>query len=113
MSAITETHNEVEDADELLQKEMDAIKTGCENAPENYSAAVRRIMELEMRLEDLCRSVEIAEITRQLELVEGFRRLGDEALATKMVFKREHTGDINLTVITGELDPAIVNNAKV
>lgn len=97
----------------LKEKEIAAIREGMENAPEDYPAAVRRIMELEMRLEDLSRACEIAEITRQLELVESFRRTADDTLATKMVFKRENTGDINLTVVTGQLDPAIVQNAKV
>lgn len=113
ITEIAEVLNDTDVEVGLKEKEIEAIKQGMENAPEDYPSAVRRIMELEMRLEDLSRACEIAEITRQLELVESFRRSADDTLSTKMVFKRENTGDINLTVITGQLDPAIVQNAKV
>ena len=112
MSAVEDT-TQTEVTAEQQEQMIAAIKEGIENAPEDYTAAVRRIMELEMRLEDLNRAAEIVEITRQFELFEGFRKAADDALVTKMVYKRENTGDLNLTVITGELDPAIVQNAKV
>jgi hypothetical protein len=89
------------------EQEMEHIKNGTNNAPKDYFAAVKRIMELEMRLEDLARASEIVEITRQFELFEGFRKAADESLTNKMTIKRENTGDMNLTVITGQLDPTL------
>lgn len=91
------------------EQEMAQIKEQCENAPQDYFNAVKRIMELEMRLEDLSRASEIVEITRQFELFEGFRKAADESLQSKMTIKREVTGDMNLTVVTGQLDPSLVN----
>ena len=89
------------------EQEMDHIKSNTENAPKDYFTAVKRIMELEMRLEDLSRSAEIAEITGQINMIEGFRKAADEALQNKMTIKREATGDMNLTVVTGQLDPTL------
>lgn len=101
-----------EGIEELRQKlegidlELSAIKETFHNAPTSMVDAVKRIMELEMRLEDLSRSVEIAEITGQLNMVEGFRRSADECLENKITYKREANGDIKLNVITGQLDPS-------
>lgn len=92
------------------EQEMEHIKEHCENAPKDYFTAVKRIMEIEMRLEDLSRAAEIAAITGQMELITGFREAADTSLATKMSIKREATGDMNLTVITGQLDPTIAGN---
>lgn len=88
------------------EEELAATKQAIENAPESYLDAVKRIMEVEMRLEDLSRAVEIAEITGQINLVEGFRKAADESLEKKITMKRENTGDLNITVVTGELDPS-------
>jgi hypothetical protein len=90
------------------EQEMEHIKENTNNAPKDYFAAVKRIMELEMRLEDLARASEIVEITRQFELFEGFRKAADESLIDKkMTIKRGPTGDMNLTVVTGQLDPTL------
>ena len=78
---------------------MANIKENLHNAPEDYASAVERIMELEMRLEDLARAAEIVEITRQFELFEGFRNEANTALTTKITYKREHNGDMNITVV--------------
>jgi hypothetical protein len=74
------------------------------NAPETLEAAIQRIMEAEMRLEDLARACEIASITRQLEIVEAFKTAADEYLQNKITINQPDTGDIKLNVITGELD---------
>lgn len=92
------------------EQEMEHIKGNTENAPKDYFTAVKRIMELEMRLEDLARASEIVEITRQFELFEGFRKAADESLQNKMTIKREATGDMNLTVVTGKLDPTLAGS---
>ena len=78
---------------------MANIKEALHNAPEDYASAVERIMELEMRLEDLARAAEIVEITRQFELFEGFRNEANSALTNKITHKREHNGDMNITVV--------------
>lgn len=92
------------------EQEMEHIKENTENAPKDYFTAVKRVMEIEMRLEDLSRAAEIAAITGQMELITGFREAADASLATKMSIKREATGDMNLTVITGQLDPTLAGN---
>jgi len=76
------------------------------NAPETVDTAIKRILELEMRLEDLSRAVEIAQITRQFEILEGFKSQADECLQNKITIEQPGSGqDMKLTVITGELDP--------
>jgi hypothetical protein len=79
------------------------------NAPETVEAAVERIMELEMRLEDLSRAVEIASITRQFEILDGFKQQADSCLEKKIVIEQPSSGeDMKLTVITGTLDPDLL-----
>ena len=75
------------------------------NAPENLEDAIKRILELEMRLEDLSRASEIASITRQFEILDSFKREADDCLEKKIVIEQPSTADMKLTVITGELDP--------
>ena len=76
------------------------------NAPETLEAAIERIMEVEMRLEDLSRASEIAGITRQFEILDSFKREADECLEKKIVIEQPSSGqDMKLTVITGQLDP--------
>lgn len=75
------------------------------NAPETLEAAIARIMEVEMRLEDLSRATEIASITRQFEILDSFKREADGCLEKKIVIEQPSSGeDMKLTVITGELD---------
>lgn len=109
MTAQTEVSNELLDEMRMTpEQEMEHIKENTENAPKDYFSAVKRIMEIEMRLEDLARAAEIAEVTGQLNLIEGFRKAAEETLADKkMSIKRGPTGDMNLTVVTGKLDPTL------
>lgn len=75
------------------------------NAPETLEDAIARIMEVEMRLEDLSRATEIASITRQFEILDSFKREADTCLEKKIVIEQPSSGeDMKLTVITGELD---------
>jgi hypothetical protein len=95
------------------EQEMEHIKEHIDNAPKDYFLAVKRIMELEMRLEDLSRAAEIAEITGQMNLISGFRAAADECLQDKkMVIKRGPTGDMQMTVITGQLDPTLAGQIQ-
>lgn len=83
------------------------------NAPETLEDAVARIMELEMKLEDLARASEIATITRQFEILESFKREADECLEKKIVIEQPSSGqDMKLTVITGQLDPNQLNKKE-
>ena len=105
---MSDVSNEVLDDMRMTpEQEMEHIKEHIDNAPKDYFAAVKRIMEVEMRLEDLARAAELAEITGQINMVESFRRQAEESLQNKMTIKREANGDMKLTVITGQLDPTL------
>lgn len=83
------------------------------NAPETLESAIERIMELEMKLEDLSRASEIATITRQFEILDSFKREADECLEKKIVIEQPSSGqDMKLTVITGQLDPNQLNKKE-
>lgn len=111
MTTQTSPSNELLDDMRMTpEQEMEHIKENTENAPKDYFTAVKRIMELEMRLEDLSRSAEIAEITGQINMIESFRKAADESLQNKMTIKRDVTGDMNLTVVTGKLDPTLAGS---
>ena len=92
----------------MTKEEQDKFLRGQENylnAPADMQDAIDRIMELEMRLEDLARAAEIVEITRQFELFEGFRKAADETLEKKITIDRPIPEEkMKLTVITGELE---------
>ena len=70
------------------------------NAPEDVPTAIERIMELEMRLEDLSRAVEIAQITRQFEILEGFKTQADECLERKIQIEQPDHGPMKITILT-------------
>lgn len=73
------------------------------NAPADLQDAIDRIIELELRLEDLARAVEIAEITGQLNLVEGFRRDAEATLEKKITIDRPiPTETMKITIVTNE-----------
>jgi len=69
------------------------------NAPEDLDSAVQRIMVLEVALEDLARAVEIATISRQFDLVEGFRSRADDLLANKIIIEQPTNSDFKLTIV--------------
>lgn len=76
------------------------------NAPETIGDAVKRILELEMRLEDLSRACEIAAITGQFNLLDGFRASADEALKSKIVIEQPDMGEFKVTIVTDEKEDA-------
>jgi hypothetical protein len=89
-------NDEVRDADpkkveDAMKGFFDLFKQKYTNTPESLDAAIERIRELELRLEDLARGVEIAVFTRQFDLVDGFVNAANEALKTKMVEDYENT----------------------
>jgi len=97
-----------------LDKKLDGIDLGdlmpkdnYLNAPADMDAAIQRIMELEMRLEDLARAAEIVEITRQFELFEGFRKAAEDALVNKITIDRPIPEEkMKITIITNEKEKA-------
>lgn len=73
-----------------------------ENAPEDVDSAIQRILHVEMLLEDLSRAVEIAQISGQWAMVDGFRSTADEYLRGKIQIKQPDQGDLKITIITDE-----------
>ena len=73
------------------------------NAPEDLESAVKRILETEMVLEDLVRAVEIAKITGQWNLVDGFSQRADDLLSSKIQIEQPDYGPVKIKVITGTL----------
>lgn len=69
------------------------------NAPEDLDTAIQRIMSLEMALEDLSRAIEIAVISRQFDLVDGFRARADEMLQDKITIVEPERGPMKIAVI--------------
>jgi len=63
----------------------------------------RRIVELENSLDDLVRSVEIAQISRQYQLTEPFVADAERLLADRLTMPEIEQGDLNLTVVEGEI----------
>jgi len=96
------------------EKDIPQLVPTFRNAPDTIAEAIERIMELEMRLEDLSRAVEIAQITRQLDIVDGFRQQADDCLQKKITIEQPGNGeDMKLTVVTGELDPNLFKKENV
>jgi len=84
------------------EKELPDMEVKLVNAPENLEDAIKRILELEMRLEDLVRAAEIASITRQMEIIESFAQVANESLKTKIEMVQPSAEDLKVTIITNE-----------
>jgi hypothetical protein len=65
----------------------------------------RRLFETESLLDDLARSVEIAQYSRQYHLTETFVRQAEELLQDRLVMPEVEMPDLNLTIVEGSLDP--------
>jgi hypothetical protein len=74
------------------------------NAPDTVEDAIKRIMELEMRLEDLSRAAEIAQITRQFEMLDSFKMAADDCLKTKIEIKQPSAEDFKITIVSDKED---------
>lgn len=92
------------------EKDLPVPEAKLIGAPETLELAVERIMELEMRLEDLSRACEIASITRQFEMYESFVNDAQESLKTKIQIEQPSAEDLKLTVITDDRETE--ENAK-
>jgi hypothetical protein len=72
------------------------------NAPETVDAAVQRLLEVEMALEDLARAVEIAQITSNLSMLDTFRESALDVLKTKIEIVQPDFGELKLNVIVDD-----------
>lgn len=77
-----------------------------------------RILKLENTLDDLMRSVEIAQYTKQYTVTEVFVRDAEELLLDRLVLPEIEQGNTKFKLIEGELsqdtiDQITDNNAKV
>jgi hypothetical protein len=59
-----------------------------------------------MLLEDLSRAVEIASITRQIDMLDGFKQSADDYLVGKIIIQQPDMGEFKLTVITDKEEDA-------
>jgi hypothetical protein len=84
------------------EKDLPVPQATLINAPDNLELAIDRIMELEMRLEDLVRACEIATITRQIEMIDSFAQAAAESLKTKITIEQPTAEDFKITVITDQ-----------
>ena len=92
------------------EKDLPAIpEPTYENAPETLEDAIERLLKVEMLLEDLSRAVEIASITRQLDMLDSFKQTADDYLAGKVQIVQPDMGEFKVTVIT---DEEVEDNAK-
>ena len=85
------------------EKDIPSLEPIYHNSPETLEDAVQRLLKVEMLLEDLSRATEIASITRQFEILDGFKRSADEYLLGKITIEQPTSEDLKLTVVEGEV----------
>ena len=72
-------------------------------AREHIGRLQNRVFELENLLDDLARSVEIAQISRQFQLTEVFVNQAMDALKDRIVMPEINTGDMKIKIYEGEI----------
>ena len=72
------------------------------NAPDDLDAAVQRLLQAEMLLEDLSRAIEIAAITRMFDMLDSFKQSADVYLQNKIQIVQPDSSDMKITVITDD-----------
>jgi hypothetical protein len=92
------------------EKDIPKLEPIFHGAPDTVEQAIERIMELEMRLEDLSRACEIAGITGQLEIVAAFRDQAEECLTRKITIEQPSAENLKITVVTGEVEASKLEN---
>ena len=70
------------------------------NAPTDLIQARDRIMEVEMRLGDLHRACEIAQVCKDFSLMEAFLKPAEDCLADKIVVEAPDMGPMKITIVT-------------
>lgn len=71
-----------------------------------------RILKLENTLDDLMRSVEIAQYTKQYTVTEVFVRDAEELLKDRLVLPEIEQGDTKFKIIEGELSQETIDSIK-
>jgi hypothetical protein len=71
-----------------------------------------RMLKLENTLDDLMRSVEIAQYTKQYNVTEVFVRDAEELLLDRIVLPELNTGDAKLKIIEGELSQDTIDQIR-
>jgi len=71
-----------------------------------------RMLKLENTLDDLMRSVEIAQYTKQYNVTEVFVRDAEELLKDRIVLPELNTGDAKFKIIEGELSQETIDAIK-
>jgi hypothetical protein len=71
-----------------------------------------RMLKLENCLDDLMRSVEIAQYTKQYNVTEVFVRDANELLQERLVLPEIKQGDTKFTMIEGELSQETIDQIK-
>ena len=71
-----------------------------------------RMLKLENCLDDLMRSVEIAQYTKQYTATEVFVRDAEELLKERLVLPELNTGDMKFKLIEGELSQETIDQIK-
>lgn len=89
------TTNEISDKIDGIELPVPKLN----NAPEDLPEAIDRIMRLETALDDLARAVEIAVLSRQFDLVDGFKDRANDLLVNKITIDQPSNSEFKLTVI--------------
>ena len=71
-----------------------------------------RMLKLENTLDDLMRSVEIAQYTKQYNVTEVFVRDADELLKDRIVLPELNQGDTKFKIIEGELSQETIDQIR-
>lgn len=71
-----------------------------------------RMIKLENTLDDLMRSVEIAQYTKQYTVTEVFVRDAEELLRDRLVLPEIQQGDAKFKIIEGELSQETIDQIK-
>ena len=71
-----------------------------------------RMLKLENTLDDLMRSVEIAQYTKQYNVTEVFVRDANELLKDRIVLPELNQGDTKFKIIEGELSQETIDQIK-
>ena len=71
-----------------------------------------RMLKLENTLDDLMRSVEIAQYTKQYNVTEVFVRDAEELLKDRLVLPEIEQGDTKFKIIEGELSQETIDQIK-
>lgn len=82
--------------------------TDIEQAQEHMAEFQQRIFELENLLDDLARSVEIAQFTKQYNVTQVFVDQALEKLQDRIVLPETKAPELKLSVIEGKADEELV-----